>query len=450
MKENQKQHALQLGLIYPNAAAMDVGSMEMFVAMPVKDGISEVKTYKAYTEDMEQLGKDLTAAGVNRIAMEATGVYWMAVYEMLEQQGIAVTLVNARHFKNTEAQKTDVKDCQWLQQLHAHGLLRASHVAEEKYRQLRTYIHQRGVLQDQKADSLNRIHKVLTQMNLKVQHLLSDIEGVSGMIILRQMAAGIHEPERILEKVDVSLLKAQRSELVKSLKGHYKPHYIEVLRHQLKMYDFVKQQMRVFENLIENVLKELLPADPAGRQPVIARKTTKVRKNQYHFNLKEYLKQITQVDLTAVDGIDEITVLTVLSITGLDLSKWPTAEHFASWLNLAARPKKTGGKIVGYEKRFTKNPATQAFRMAAQSLWNSKTSLGYLYRRLALTKGAKKAIKAVARRLAVIFYHMVRRKVDYDPTIVTENMEIQKEKRIARIIKEAAKYGFKLTPVPAS
>jgi len=382
--------------------------------------------------------------------MEATGVYWMAVYEMLEQQGIAVTLVSAKHFKNTEAQKTDVKDCQWLQQLHAHGLLRASHVAEEKYRQLRTYIHERGVLQDQKADCLNRIHKVLTQMNLKVQHLLSDIEGVSGMVILRQIAAGVQEPERILEKVDVSLLKAKRSELVKSLKGHYKPHYIEVLRHQLEMYDFVKRQMRVFEKLIEDVLKELLPKDKEGNQPVMGRKTTKARKNQYHFNLKEYLRHLTQVDLTAIDGMDEITVLTVLSVTGLDLSKWPTAEHFASWLNLAARPKKTGGKIVGYEKRFTRNPATQAFRMAAQSVWNSKTPLGYLYRRLALTKGSRKAIKAVARRLSVIFYHMLRRKVDYDPTIVSENIELQKAKRIARIIKDAAKYGYKLTPVPAS
>jgi transposase len=450
MKENKKQPALQLGLIYPNAAAMDVGSMEMFVAMPVKDGISEVKTYKAYTEDLEQLGKELTAAGVNRIAMEATGVYWMAVYEILEQRGINVTLVNAKHFKNTEAQKTDVKDCQWLQQLHAHGLLRASHVAEEKYRQLRTYIHERGILQDQKADSLNRIQKVLSQMNLKVQHLISDIEGVSGMKILRQIAAGIHEPEQILEMVDVHLLKAKRSELVKSLKGHYKPHYIQVLRHQMEMCDFVKQQMLVFETLIENVLKELLPKDEAGNAPIIGRKTMKARKNQYHFNLKDYLKHITQVDLTAIDGVEEITVLNALSVTGLDLSKWPTAEHFASWLNLAARPKKTGGKIVGYEKRFTQNPATQAFRMAAQSLWNSKTPLGYLYRRLALVKGSKKAIKAVARRLAVIFYHMLRRKVDYDPSVVVENIELQKVKRIARIIKEAAKYGYKLSPVPTS
>lgn len=450
MKENKKQPALQLGLIYPNAAAMDVGSMEMFVAMPVKDGISEVKTYKAYTEDLEQLGKELTAAGVNRIAMEATGVYWMAVYEILEQRGIHVTLVNAKHFKNTEAQKTDVKDCQWLQQLHAHGLLRASHVAEEKYRQLRTYIHERGILQDQKADSLNRIQKVLSQMNLKVQHLISDIEGVSGMKILRQIAAGIHDPEQILEMVDVHLLKAKRSELVKSLKGHYKPHYIQVLKHQLEMCDFVKQQMLVFETLIENVLKELLPKDEAGNSPVIGHKTMKARKNQYHFNLKDYLKHITQVDLTAIDGVEEITVLNVLSVTGLDLSKWPTAEHFASWLNLAARPKKTGGKIVGYEKRFTKNPATQAFRIAAQSLWNSKTPLGYLYRRLAVIKGSKKAIKAVARRLAVIFYHMLRKKVEYDSTIVAENIEIQKAKRIARIIKEAAKYGYKLSPVPAS
>jgi transposase len=447
MKENQKP--LQLGLIYPKAAAIDVGSMEMFVAMPVKEGRTEVRTYKAFTEDLEQLGEELVAAGVERIAMEATGVYWMAVYEILEQRGIRVMLVNARHFKNTEAQKTDVKDCQWLQQLHAYGLLRSSHVAEENYRQLRTYVHERSLFQKQKADGLNRIQKVLTQMNLKVQHLVSDIEGVAAMKMLRKIAAGIQEPEQILEGVNIDLLKAKRSELIKSLKGHYKPHYIQVLRHQLELYDFMRQQMLAFENLIEAVLKKLLPVNETGGLPVIGHKSAKSRKNQYHFNLKEYLKQITRVDLTAIDGVDEITVLNVLSVTGLNMSKWPTANHFASWLNLAARPQKTGGKVIGHQKRFTHNPATQAFRVAAQSLWNSKTPLGYLYRRLSLTKGSKKAMKAVARKLAVIFYHLLDRKVDYDPSMMENNIAAQKEKRITRIMKEAAKYGYKLTPVPA-
>ena len=187
--------------------------------------------------------------------MSATGVYWIVVYEILEQQGFKVTLVNAKHFKNVDAQKTDVKDCQWLHQLHAHGLLRASHIAKEEYRELKSYIHERAVMQKQKSDTLNRIHKLLTQMNIKVQHLISDIEGVSAMKLLRGIAKGINEPEQLLSLIDVSKLKADRESLLKSLNGIYKSRYVVILQNQLKAYDFFKEQMRTYELLIEEVFK---------------------------------------------------------------------------------------------------------------------------------------------------------------------------------------------------
>ncbi len=434
-KKQKNQQSLNLGIIYPQAAGLDVGSMNMVVSYPGPDGVQTVREYGAYTQDLHQMAKDLQQAGVTNVGMEATGVYWMSVYEVLEEYGFTVTLVNARHYKNVDGQKTDVQDCQWLQQLHAHGLLRASHIAQEQYRELRTYIHERNVLQNQKSDTLNRIHKVLTQMNIKFQHVISDIEGVTGMQVIRRIADGVTGVENLLAGIKTDRLKVSKEDLTKSLEGIFKLQYQTVLKNHLIAYDFYKKQMLAYEHLVKDVLKKMLPSNDAQQQ--IKEKTAKARKNQYHFNLKDYLHQIVGVDLTEIDGLDENTVLMIIAVVGLNMHKWPTAEHFVSWLNLAARPKKSGGKVLGHQKRFTNNTATQAFRMAAQTMWQHKGSLGNLYRRLSHTKGSKKAIKAVARRLAVIFYNMVKKQISYDPKKVVADEEKIRAKKIARLQKEA-------------
>ncbi len=386
-KKQKNQQSLNLGIIYPQAAGLDVGSMNMVVSYPGPDGVQTVREYGAYTQDLHQMAKDLQQAGVTNVGMEATGVYWMSVYEVLEEYGFTVTLVNARHYKNVDGQKTDVQDCQWLQQLHAHGLLRASHIAQEQYRELRTYIHERNVLQNQKSDTLNRIHKVLTQMNIKFQHVISDIEGVTGMQVIRRIADGVTGVENLLAGIKTDRLKVSKEDLTKSLEGIFKLQYQTDLKNHLIAYDFYKKQMLAYEHLVKDVLKKMLPSNDAQQQ------------------IKEK--------------------------TG------PTAEHFVSWLNLAARPKKSGGKVLGHQKRFTNNTATQAFRMAAQTMWQHKGSLGNLYRRLSHTKGSKKAIKAVARRLAVIFYNMVKKQISYDPKKVVADEEKIRAKKIARLQKEA-------------
>lgn len=443
-KQENKAVDIRLGIIYPNSAGIDVGSMNMVVSYQGSQGGSQVREYGSYTQELHALAQELKSAGVSQVAMEATGVYWMAVYEILEAYDLEVTLVNARHYKNVAGQKTDVSDSQWIHQLHAHGLFRASHIAHESYRELRSYIHERGIFQKQKSDTLNRIQKALTQMNIKYQHLISDIEGVIGMQILARIASGNTDAETILSGLNLRQLKASREDLLKSLTGVYKPHLITILNQHLVAYRFYKEQMLSYEKEIEGLLKKLLP-----EQATVAAKTGKVRKNQYHFNLKDYLHQLVGIDLTAIDGLDENTVLTIISVTGLHMGKWPTAEHFSSWLNLAARPKKSGGKVLGHQRRFTNNPATQAFRMAAQSMWQNKGVLGHLYRRLSASKGSKKAIKAVARRLAVIFYHMVRKKISYDPKIVALDQEQIKARKIARLKKEAEKLGCTLNVVAA-
>lgn len=446
-KKDEKIQTLQLGIIRPNVAGLDVGSMSMMVSYPGAGGVQTVKEFDAYTDDLNEMAKQLVGAGVTDVGMEATGVYWMAVYEVLEQHGIKVTLVNARHYKNVSGQKTDVKDAQWLQQLHAHGLLRGSHIADEQYRELRTYVHERAVLQKCKSDTLNRIQKVLSQMNIKVQHIISDIEGVIGMQIIERIANGLTSSETILEGLDIKKLKSTKEDLEKSLKGIFKQHYIMVLKSHLASYHFYKNQMLKYENEIQKALKIMLPHEQ--KEVAIKAKNTKARKNQYHFNLKEYLHKIVGVDLTEIDGLEENTVLTIIAVVGLNMHKWPTAEHFVSWLNLAARPRITGGKVIGHQKRFTNNPATQAFRMAAQTMWQNKGPLGKLYRKLSHTKDSKKAIKAVARRLAVIFYNMVKKQTGYDPKIVVIDEEKNKARKIARLQKEAEKLGCRVETLVA-
>jgi transposase len=441
--KTKTQGNFQLAVINSNTAAIDVGSMLMTVAYTGKDNQQYLMETDGFTESLEELVVTLKEAGITHVAMEATGVYWMALYELMEKEGLKVTLVNPKHFKNVDAQKTDVKDSQWLQQLHAHGLLRSSHIAPELYRELRSYVHERNNYQAQKSDTLNRIHKVLSQMNIKVQHIISDIEGVSGMKLLRGIAEGITDPEELLSLVTTKL-KASREELLKSLKGVYKNQYVVILKSHLKAYDFLKRQMKEYELFIEGVLKQMLPPVQENKSVKILPKTSHVRKNQYSINLSAYLREITGVDLTKIDGFDEISVLEILSVTGIDMSKWKTADHFTSWLNLSPRPKITGGKVVGFDKRITKNSASQALRNAAQSLWNSKCSLGKLYRRIAAQKGSAKAIKAVARKLAVILYNMLKNKSEFDPLKVQPDTEREQKRKLSYLAKEAAKHGYLL------
>lgn len=435
-----------LAILNPRAAGIDVGSMLMMVSYTDQSGQQKLLESTGFSEDLINLAKTLKSEGITDVAMEATGVYWMAIYEVLEQEGLSVTLTNPRHFKNVAAQKTDVKDCQWIHQLHAHGLLRSSHIAPELTRELKMYIHERNVLQDMKSDTLNRIHKILTQMNIKVQHVISDIEGAAGMKLLRGIASGITDPEKLLSLVKTSTLKATAEELLQSLKGFHKKQYTIVLQNQLEVFDFLKSKMKSYELLIEDVLIKMMPLDENGSPPEIKKKKSYTRKNEYSINLKAYLERILGVDVTAVDGLKEISVLEIMSVTGTDMGKWRTPDHFTSWLNLSPRQKKSGGKILGHEKRFTNNKATQAFRLAAQTMWQNKGPLGQLYRRLAVRKGSKKAIKAVARRLAVIYYKMVKEKCAYDQTRLGNNFEQQRARKIARLMKEASKYGYDLQP----
>jgi hypothetical protein len=267
------------------------------------------------------------------------------------------------------------------------------------------------------------------------------------MKLLRGIASGITDPEKLLSLINASQLKATLDELLQSLKGLHKKHYTVVLQNQLEVFDFLQSKMKSYELLIEDVLKRMMPPAENGSVPEVKKKKSYIRKNEYSINLKAYLERILGVDVTSVDGLKEISVLEIISVTGIDMNKWRTPEHFTSWLNLSPRQKISGGKLLGHEKRFTNNKATQAFRIAAQTMWQNKGPLGQFYKRLAVRKGSKKAIKAVARKLAVIFYKMVKEKCAYDKSRLERDPEQQRARKIAMIMREASKYGYDLQPV---
>ena len=441
-------------VIHPNAVGIDIGSMEMKVSVYDDSGNQQVITVSAFTSDLQKLASKLKTEGHTQVAMEATGSYWIPLFDILEQEGLEVCLMNPKYYKNVKAKKTDVVDCQFIQQLHTYGLTSASFIPEDKIRQLRTYVRQRGSLEKQKASSLQLIGHAFTLMNVKLQHIISDIEGVTGMKIIRAIAEEGERDEKKLAAMRDKQMKATEEQIAQSLRGHYRDEYIFMLQQSLKTFDFYKEQISECDKKIEEQLQQLLPAQQTtlttdAQQPS-RQKKTKVRKNQYPFDVKSYLKDITGIDLTAIDGLDENTILEIISEIGTDMTKWPTAQHFTSWLRLANNKKISGGRTVGYFYNKTDNRATIAFRLAAQSLHSSKTPFGALYRRLAVRKGSKVAIKAIARKLAVVFYTMLKNKAAYKKQSFDDYQIIQKNKLFEKLQKQASKLGLELVPAKAA
>lgn len=449
-KKKAKRKGADFKVVNPYAAGIDIASMVHYVAVPASLSAQPVRQFGAYTADLAALADWLISLGITTVAMESTGNYWLSLYEVLEARGIAVCLVNARHMKNVSGRKTDVSDCQWLQQLHSYGLLAASFIPDEVTRQLRCYVRQRQTIEQDKARDLQHVQRSLTNMNIKLQHIISDIEGVAGMKIMESIAAGVKDP-LVLAQYRSKAMKASEAEFVASLQGHYSVEHVFTLQQALESYRFHVGQMRACETKIEQLLDLMTTGEESKEADFISRaKPTKTRKNQYNFEVDSYLQQLLGVDLTQVEGLGEGTVLEVISETGTDLSKWPTAKHFTSWLKLCPNPAKSGGKVLGHKTNKTSSRAATAFRLAARSLHSSQHHLGVLYRRISYKKGAATAVKAVARKLAVIFYQMVRKKTDYQPVTAITGMERIKERMIKNLKKKAQALGLEVRKIVAS
>lgn len=428
-----------------NAAGLDIGDDEIYVAVPEDRDEVSVRVFPTFTRDLHVLADWLQACAVDTVAMESTGVYWIPIYEILEERGFKVYLVNARDVKNVPGRKTDILDCQWIQQLHTYGLLRASFRPPEDICALRSLVRHRDNLIRSCGAEIQRMQKALQQMNVKLTNVISDITGVTGLKIIRDIVAGQRDPLLLARHRD-RRCKSSEADIAKSLEGNYKPEHVFALQQALEAYDFYQGQIKACDVEIE---KRYVAFEPKVDLPPETKPPRKPRGNEPVFNLSRYLHQMAGVDLTRIDGVDALTAQKVLSEIGVDMSPWPSVKHFTSWLSLSPHNDKTGGKVIRSKTKKSQNRAAAALRMAAQSLLHSQSAPGAYHRRMRAKLGKPEAITATAHKLARIIYAMLKKQTEYhDPG--AEHYEEQTRQRAIRNLKRKAKrLGFELVPSQA-
>lgn len=424
--------------VHPHAAGIDVGAQHHYVAVPAERDPQPVRRFGCLTPDLQEMARWLKACGIETVALESTGVYWIPVMQILEEYGLEVYLVDARQAKNLPGRKTDVQDCQWLQQLHAHGLLTRAFRPADAICVLRSYWRHRKDLGEMAAMQIQLIHKSLEQMNLQLHKVLSDVSGQTGMQILRAIVAGERDPV-VLARMRHPLVKSSEETIAKALTGHWRAEHLFTLTQALELYDVYQDKLAACDRQIEAYLQTLASKDEAASSPPAP--TNKRRKNQPHFDLRGQLHRVTGVDLTAIDGIDAMTAQTVISECGFDMSRFATDKHFTSWLGLCPNHQITGGKVRRRRTRRVRNRAAQALRLAAQSLHRSQTALGAFYRRMRGRCGPPKAITATARKLAILIYRMLKYGTDYVDQGQQAYEQQYQERALKALVKRAAKMG---------
>lgn len=430
-----------LTLTHPNAAGIDIGSASHYVAVPPDRDDEAVREFPSFTADLEALADWLVSCGVDTIAMESTGVYWIPLFELLESRGFTVLLVNARHVKNVSGRKSDVLDCQWLQQLMTYGLLRGAFRPTEAVCVLRALMRQRSMLLRSQGRHVQHMQKALTQMNIQLTNVISDIVGETGQKILRAIVKGERDPE-VLAAMKNKRIRASLSEIRKSLQGNWRGEHLFALKQALGMFDFIGTQLTECDHEMEQQLLKLNIHDGALPE---ARKRRGSR-NAPKFDLRTHLFRMCGVDLTRIDGIDVTTALTVLSEIGADMSRFPTARHFASWLGLCPGTKITGGKVMSGKTKRVANRAAQALRMAASALRRSQSALGAYFRRMCARMDKPKAITAAAHKLARLIYMMLTKGEEYTDQ-GQDYYEQRYQKRVLRqLTQRAEKLGMILVP----
>lgn len=403
-----------LPMINPNAAGIDVGASEHYVAVPPDRDEQPVRRFGAFTEDLHALAQWLLQCGVKTVAMESTGVYWIPLYQILEDYGLVVKLVNARHVKHVPGRKSDVQDCQWLQQLESFGLLSGSFRPEAKICVLRSYMRQREMLIRSASRHVQQMQKALTEMNIKLHQVISDLTGVTGLAIVRAILAGERDRLKLAAMKD-HRIKSDEATIAKALEGDYRPEHLFALRQALELYDYYQQKVAECD---AEILKEMqtLETRAEGAPPPAPKSKRKARSkhNPFSFDSQAELYRILGVDLTRIDGLNEGTVQLVLSELGLDLChKWPTEAQFTSWLGLCPNNEISGGKVLRRGTRKVVNRVANALRMCAQSLLKSNSALGAYARRMRAKRDSQIAITATAHKLARLIYRMLKYGEEY-------------------------------------
>jgi hypothetical protein len=433
-----------LDRLHPHAAGIDCGSAEHFVAVPPDRDPLPVRAFATFTGDLYRLADWLTACRITHVAMEATGVYWIPVFEILETRGFQVSLVNARHVKNLPGRKSDVSDCEWLRDLHILGLLRGSFRPADAIVVLRGYLRHRATLIESTGALAQRMQKALVQMNLQLSLVVSDITGVTGLRILRDIMAGQRDPQRLAQHRD-HRCHASEADLVAALTGHYRAEHLFVLQQNLELFDTYQRQLAACDAAVERHLTQLAAAagpPPAPLGPPRTRRTP--RENEPRFDLRTPLHQLTGVDLSQIDGLGPYNALRLLSEIGTDMTRWPTEKHFTSWLTLAPHNKVSGGRLLSSRTQPSANRAAAVLRLAAVTLGRTQTALGAFYRRVAVRIGKAKAVTATARKLAVLVYRTLKDGLRYaDPG--ADLYDAHHRVRVVRRLRQRARHlGFAL------
>ena len=434
-----------LEVVHPHAAGIDVGNSAHSVAVRPDRDPEPVRRFECFTADLYRLADWLESCGVKTVAMQSTGVYWIPLYEILEEHGFEVYLVNARHTKNLPGRKSDVQESQWLLKLHTYGLLNNSFQPTAEIRVLRTYWRQRAEHVSGAATCIQRMQKALTQMNLQLANVISDLSGVTGQAIVRAIVAGERDPQKLAE-LSHPRIEASREEVAKSLEGNWRPELVFVLRQEVEMYDTYQWRITECDQQLQKHLASFADTElPQSPKAESKEKRAKSTKNAPRFDLSSELKRITGVDLTRIDGIDVMVAQTLLSEVGMDMSRWNTEAHFSSWLGLCPDNRISGDKLLGKGTRHVVNRAATALRLAARNLIRSRSYLGAQYRRLRTKLGAPKAITAMAHRLARLVYRMLK----YGQQYVDKGTEYYenryRQQQINLLQKNAAKLGLQIT-----
>jgi transposase len=412
-------------ILEPNAAGIDIGAREIFVAVPPDRDEHPVRVFSTFTEDLEKMAQWLVDCGVTTVAMESTGVYWIPLYDVVEKHGVKPCLVDARGMKNVPGRRTDWHECQWIQFLHSVGLLRAAFRPEGDVCAVRSLMRHRSDLVQMTNQHIQHMHKALTQMNLQIHHVISDITGVTGLAVLDAIGAGERDPQK-LAKLRDPRIQATEETILKSLVGNWRPEHLFTLKQSRQMYGHYQEQINACDAEIEKLLVAFQPRVDPQEKPLPPDRKKKQRGHEKKkatpktgFDLRTESYQLFGVDLTQIPGLMTM-VLTLFSEVGRDMSRWKTAGHFVSWL---------------------------AFRMAAYSLHHEQSSLGHYLRRMKSKLGPKGATTATAHKIAIIFYTMVKKQVEYDETLWAER-DSQREKRFeAKLKRQAQQLGYKLVPL---
>ena len=368
-----------------NAAGIDVGATSHFVAVPADRAEQPVREFEAFTADLYRLADWLSECGVETVVMESTGVYWIPLFGVLEERGLEVMLVDPRRIKNVPGRKTDVRDCQWLQQLHTYGLLSGAFRPDGDVRRLRSYLRQRAMLVEYASQHIQHMQKALTQMNVKLQHVISDITGKTGMDIMEAIAGGERDPRQLARLRDPRI-KADEATIAKSLQGHWREEHIFELTQALELYRFYQDKIAECDREIAAQLERF--EDRSDGEPPAPNGKKRNQKNAPRFDAQGQLYRMTGVDLTRIDGVDAYTALKVISEIGTDMTKWPSAKHFASWLGLSPNNRITGGRVMSSKTKPSANRAAAALRLAANALHRSDSALGAFLRRKKAHLGA--------------------------------------------------------------